>query len=63
VRTFSKQTIELRNLRETKDSHFIENHPMDSKLGLRFIGKIDQRQKYLKASFTENVEQTKPGGF
>ncbi len=36
---------------------------MDSKLGLRFIGKIDQRQKYLKASFIENVEQTKPGGF
>ena len=46
-----------------KDSHFIENHPMDSMLGLRFIGKIDQRQKYLKASFTESVEQTKPGGF
>jgi hypothetical protein len=46
-----------------KDSHFIENHPVDSKLGLRFIGKIDQRQKYLKASFTEIVEQTKPGGF
>jgi hypothetical protein len=36
---------------------------MDSKLSLRFIGKIDQRQKYLNASFAESVEQTKPGGF
>ena len=36
---------------------------MDSKLGLRFISKIDQRQENLKASFIESVEQTKPGGF
>ena len=36
---------------------------MDSKLGLRFIFKIDQQQKYLKASSVESLEQTKPGGF
>jgi hypothetical protein len=52
----------LRNLREITDSHFTENYQMESKLGLRFISKIDQRQEYLKASFVESVEQTKPGG-
>ncbi len=36
---------------------------MDSKLGLRFISKIDQQQEYLRASSIESVEQTKPGGF
>jgi hypothetical protein len=53
----------FRILREITDSHFTENHQMESKLGLRFISKINQQQEYLKASFIESVEQTKPGGF
>ena len=53
----------LRILREITDSHFTEYHQMESKLGLRFISKINQQQEYLKASFIESVEQTKPGGF
>ena len=58
-----KQTMTFRILRETTDSHITDNHQRDSKLGLRFISKIDQRQEYLKPSSVESVEQTKPGGF
>ena len=63
MKAIQKQTIELLILRETTDFHFTENYRMDFKLGLRFISKIDQRQEYLKVSFIESVEQTKPGGF
>jgi hypothetical protein len=42
-KAIQKQTMTFRILREITDSHFTENHQMESKLGLRFISKIDQR--------------------
>ena len=59
----SKANHRTLHSKRTTDSHFTENHQMDSKLGLRFISKIDQQQEYLKASSVESVEQTKLGGF
>jgi hypothetical protein len=35
---------------------------MDSKLGLRFISKMNQQPEYLIASFIESVKQTKQIG-